>query len=86
MGALGRARRWASPSKEAQRARISSFVGFFSKLINTAAMWPSDTGMRRHWAVMAGEAAGTMAPPSMLPHLSLIHISSYQRIYGDYAY
>ena len=67
MGAEGSSSSWARPLKFFQVSLISSIEGLLRKVTNTAAVWPSETGTRRHWAVMAGPAALTILPSSTLP-------------------
>ena len=54
--------------EEEKSDKICSLVGFFSKLTNTAAVWPSETGTRKHCAVITGFSAFTIWSPSMWPH------------------
>ena len=53
----------------AQATFICSMEGLFLNLTLTAAMWPSETGTRRHWAEILGPEAGTMRPFSMRPQI-----------------
>ena len=66
-GALGSSSSCGSPLKFLHFSIICSFVGFFSKFTNTAAVCPSRTGTLIHWHVITGSVAGTICPFSTLP-------------------
>ena len=69
-GALGSPIRSGSVRNCRQAAIISSAEGFLSKETLTAAICPSDTGTRRHCALMTGSAALMISSPEgeSVPH------------------
>ena len=84
-GALGSSASCGNPLKFTSFSISCSFVGFFSKLTNTAAVCPFNTGTRTHWHVIFGSSAFTITPFSTLPNTrsgSCSLFSSSQPMYG----